>query len=179
MADALGEEEEGFERAEERATLAPLLAHVSYRERLVLTLRFGEDMTQAEIGERIGVSQMQVSRLIRQALIRLRAGLAERPSHARSRRLPSDQPANEKLPAVDALGPVRSMCERSAEAQPEDQLLALREPAGGGLDPQLVGQPLEHVADARDIRVGEQLVGALLGQLADAQLDPLLVGRAS
>jgi RNA polymerase sigma-B factor len=79
LADALGEEEDGFERAEERATLAPLLAHVSSRERLVLTLRFGEDLTQAEIGERIGVSQMQVSRLIRQALIRLRAGLAERP----------------------------------------------------------------------------------------------------
>ncbi len=79
LADALGEEEDGFKRAEERATLAPLLAHVSSRERLVLTLRFGEDLTQAEIGERIGVSQMQVSRLIRQALIRLRAGLAERP----------------------------------------------------------------------------------------------------
>jgi len=79
LADVLGEEEEGFERAEERATLVPLLAHVSHRERLVLVLRFGEDMTQAEIGERIGVSQMQVSRLIRQALARLRAGLAERP----------------------------------------------------------------------------------------------------
>jgi RNA polymerase sigma-B factor len=79
LADSLGEEEDGFERAEERATLASLLAHVSSRERLVLTLRFGEDLTQAEIGERIGVSQMQVSRLIRQALIRLRAGLVERP----------------------------------------------------------------------------------------------------
>jgi RNA polymerase sigma-B factor len=79
LADTLGEEEDGFKRAEERATLAPLLAHVSSRERVVLTLRFGEDLTQAEIGERIGVSQMQVSRLIRQALIRLRAGLAERP----------------------------------------------------------------------------------------------------
>ena len=79
LADSLGVREEGFERAEERATLAPLLAHISSRERLVLVLRFGEDMTQAEIGERIGVSQMQVSRLIRQALVRLRAGLAERP----------------------------------------------------------------------------------------------------
>ncbi len=44
------------------------------RERLVLQLRFAEDLTQAEIGERIGVSQMQVSRLIRQALVRMRAG---------------------------------------------------------------------------------------------------------
>ena len=52
LADALGEEEEGFELAEQRATLEPLLAHVSSRERLVLRLRFGEDLTQAEIGER-------------------------------------------------------------------------------------------------------------------------------
>jgi RNA polymerase sigma-B factor len=80
VGDALGDEEHGFERAEERATLGPLLAHISTRERLVLTLRFGEDLTQAEIGERIGVSQMQVSRLIRQALTRLRAGLVEPPS---------------------------------------------------------------------------------------------------
>jgi RNA polymerase sigma-B factor len=43
------------------------------REREVLRLRFVEDMTQAEIGERIGVSQMQISRLIRQSLARLRS----------------------------------------------------------------------------------------------------------
>jgi RNA polymerase sigma-B factor len=77
VADAIGTEEGGFERAEERATLEPMLAHISERERLVLTLRFGQDLTQAEIGERIGVSQMQVSRLIRQALARLREGLRE------------------------------------------------------------------------------------------------------
>jgi RNA polymerase sigma-B factor len=80
VGDALGIEESGFERAEERAALAPLLALISPRERLVLTLRFGEDLTQAEIGERIGVSQMQVSRLIRAALARLREGLEEQPS---------------------------------------------------------------------------------------------------
>jgi RNA polymerase sigma-B factor len=79
VADAIGAEEGGFERAEERATLGPMLAHITERERLVLTLRFGQDMTQAEIGERIGVSQMQVSRLIRQALARLREGLGEDP----------------------------------------------------------------------------------------------------
>ncbi len=92
LADALGEDEQGFARAEERATLAPLLAHVSHRERLVLVLRFGEDLTQAEIGERIGVSQMQVSRLIRQALARLRAGLAERPAPE------EPQPSQEQRP---------------------------------------------------------------------------------
>ena len=77
VADAIGAEEGGFERAEERATLEPALAHITERERLVLTLRFGQDLTQAEIGERIGVSQMQVSRLIRQALARLREGLRD------------------------------------------------------------------------------------------------------
>lgn len=74
IADSLGSDDSGFERAEERATLQPLLERISERERIVLELRFGEDLTQAEIGERIGVSQMQVSRLIRQALTRLRAG---------------------------------------------------------------------------------------------------------
>jgi RNA polymerase sigma-B factor len=82
VADTIGAEEGGFERAEERATLEPMFARISERERLVLTLRFGQDLTQAEIGERIGVSQMQVSRLIRQALARLREGLREDPPPA-------------------------------------------------------------------------------------------------
>jgi RNA polymerase sigma-B factor len=73
LADSIGVDEEGFDRAEERATLAQLLATVSPRERDVLRMRFEEDMTQAEIGAVIGVSQMQVSRVIRQALARLRA----------------------------------------------------------------------------------------------------------
>ena len=51
------------------------MGRIGERERTVLRLRFGDDLTQAEIGERIGVSQMQVSRLIRQALARLRAGV--------------------------------------------------------------------------------------------------------
>jgi RNA polymerase sigma-B factor len=83
VADAIGVQEGGFERAEERATLGPMFARITERERLVLTLRFAEDLTQAEIGERIGVSQMQVSRLIRQALARLREGMREEPPPAR------------------------------------------------------------------------------------------------
>jgi RNA polymerase sigma-B factor len=82
VADGIGVQEDGFARAEERALLEPLLQQVSPRERLVLTLRFGEDLTQAEIGERIGVSQMQVSRLIRQALMRLRTELDRQPPPA-------------------------------------------------------------------------------------------------
>ena len=73
LADSVGVDEDGFERAEDRATLANLLTTITSRERDVLRMRFEEDMTQAEIGEVIGVSQMQVSRVIRQALSRLRA----------------------------------------------------------------------------------------------------------
>jgi RNA polymerase sigma-B factor len=77
IADSIGIDEAGFDRAEERATLARLLSTVSPREREVLRMRFEEDMTQAEIGAVIGVSQMQVSRVIRQALTRLRAAADE------------------------------------------------------------------------------------------------------
>jgi len=77
LADTIGVEETGFRHAEERATLEPLLSKLAPRERAVLWLRFGEDLTQAEIGERIGVSQMQVSRLIRQALTQMRVELGE------------------------------------------------------------------------------------------------------
>ena len=72
LAESVGGVEEGFERAEERATLDRLMLAITPREREVLRLRFEEDLTQAEIGERIGVSQMQVSRLIRQSIGRLR-----------------------------------------------------------------------------------------------------------
>ena len=73
LGDTVGTAEDGFGLAEDRATLDRLLQSVSPREREVLHLRFAEDLTQAEIGERIGVSQMQVSRIIRQSLARLRA----------------------------------------------------------------------------------------------------------
>ena len=86
MADTLGVEEGGFEQAEQRATLGPLLQGISGRERTVLALRFEEDLTQAEIGERIGVSQMQVSRVIRQALARLRTQLEARRGSPHQRR---------------------------------------------------------------------------------------------
>lgn len=73
VGDMVGGEDDAFGLAEDRATLDKLMRAIGPREREVLRLRFGEDMTQAEIGERIGVSQMQVSRIIRQSLARLRA----------------------------------------------------------------------------------------------------------
>jgi RNA polymerase sigma-B factor len=79
LADSIGIDESGFDRAEERATLSRLLTTVTQRERDVLRMRFEKDMTQAEIGAVIGVSQMQVSRVIRQALARLRAAAEAEP----------------------------------------------------------------------------------------------------
>jgi RNA polymerase sigma-B factor len=71
VADAMGGEDPGFRRAEDAATVDQLLRVLAPREREVLRLRFVEDLTQQEIGDRIGVSQMHVSRLIRQAIARL------------------------------------------------------------------------------------------------------------
>jgi len=78
LADVLGDEEDGFDLAEQRATLATLFAELTPRERMVLTLRFREDMTQAEIGQIVGVSQMQVSRIIRNSIERLRIAAQRR-----------------------------------------------------------------------------------------------------
>lgn len=70
--DKLGTDEERYELVEYGAAIAPTLKALSARERLILHLRFVEDMTQSEIAERIGVSQMHVSRLIRRSLAGLR-----------------------------------------------------------------------------------------------------------
>jgi RNA polymerase sigma-B factor len=77
-AEAVGAEDPGFKLAEASATVERLMRVLSEREREVLRLRFEEDLTQSEIGARIGVSQMHVSRLIRQSIARLREE-AERP----------------------------------------------------------------------------------------------------
>ena len=73
LGEMLGTRDDGFERAEDRATLGSLVSCLSERDRKVLHLRFEQDMTQAEIAEIIGVSQMQISRIIRASLLRLRA----------------------------------------------------------------------------------------------------------
>jgi RNA polymerase sigma-B factor len=72
ISDAVGIEDPGFRLAEAAATVERLMRVLSDREREVLRLRFEEDLTQSEIGERVGVSQMHVSRLIRQSVARLR-----------------------------------------------------------------------------------------------------------
>jgi RNA polymerase sigma-B factor len=73
LGDALGEADAGFARAENRVLIANLLRSIPAREREVLRMRFDGDYTQTEIGESIGVSQMQVSRILRSTLARLHA----------------------------------------------------------------------------------------------------------
>jgi len=72
LADAFGKEDERFELVEASATISAAARELSGRERRVLVLRFVEDMTQTQIADQIGVSQMQVSRILRRALARLR-----------------------------------------------------------------------------------------------------------
>ena len=72
LQDTLGAEDPDIERAETRAQLDRLMAEVSPRAREMLRMRFEEDMTQAEIGAAVGISQMQVSRILRQTIAKLR-----------------------------------------------------------------------------------------------------------
>ena len=80
LGERLGDDDPGFAAAEASATLDLLLNTLSERDRLVLRLRFREDLTQAEIGRRIGCSQMHVSRILRAALAQLVQNATTTPS---------------------------------------------------------------------------------------------------
>ncbi|OBG26798.1 RNA polymerase subunit sigma [Mycobacterium alsense] len=72
ISDTLGDVDAGLDRIEDREALRPLLEALPERERMVLVLRFFESMTQTQIAERVGISQMHVSRLLAKSLARLR-----------------------------------------------------------------------------------------------------------
>jgi RNA polymerase sigma-B factor len=72
LQDTLGTSDDGYAHAEARVLLDGLLTGVSPRAREVLRLRFEQDLNQAEIGALVGVSQMQISRILRQAIEQLR-----------------------------------------------------------------------------------------------------------
>jgi RNA polymerase sigma-B factor len=71
--ESLGELEPEYEVSENRAVLAPGLRVLNERERRILHLRFFEGLTQSQIAQQVGISQMHVSRLIRRSLERVRA----------------------------------------------------------------------------------------------------------
>lgn len=75
MLDALGEVDSGMEHVEIRESIKPLLDQLDAREKKILLLRFFKNMTQSQIAEEIGVSQMHVSRLLNRTLEQLRSSL--------------------------------------------------------------------------------------------------------
>lgn len=72
MSELIGDEDSGFELAEDRFAVEGAMEGLSARERRILRLRFAEDMTQSEIAAEVGVSQMQISRLLRRTLAKMR-----------------------------------------------------------------------------------------------------------
>lgn len=75
VADALGEPDPGMSKVEDLLTLKVLIDELPERDRRILTLRFFHDRTQQQIAAEIGVTQMQVSRLLTKLLARLHAGM--------------------------------------------------------------------------------------------------------
>jgi len=77
LVDTLGDDDPGLGEVDTRETLHPLVATLAPREQRIIHMRFYENMTQAQIAQRIGVSQMHVSRLLAKSLAQLRTGLDE------------------------------------------------------------------------------------------------------
>ncbi len=73
--ETIGSTDAEFSRSEDRASLEPALQRLPQREREILRMRFEDGLTQTQIAERIGISQMHVSRLIRRSLDRMREQL--------------------------------------------------------------------------------------------------------
>jgi RNA polymerase sigma-B factor len=80
ISDRVGEADPGFDVVEARTAIAEELSVLSELELTVLRLRFAEDLTQSQIAERVGYSQMHVSRILRRALQRLREAVEGEPS---------------------------------------------------------------------------------------------------
>ena len=74
--ESIGTEEHQYEVSEDRAVLAPGFKALDERERKILQLRFFEGLTQSQIAQQIGISQMHVSRLIRRSLEKIRDEIA-------------------------------------------------------------------------------------------------------
>jgi RNA polymerase sigma-B factor len=73
--ETIGDVDEEFERTDDRTSLEPALAALPDREQEILRMRFEEGLTQTQIAEKVGISQMHVSRLIRRSLERMRKQL--------------------------------------------------------------------------------------------------------
>ncbi len=74
---AISMEDSAFDAIDERQTLRPLLEALPERERAIVTMRFFQNMSQDQIAQELGISQMHVSRLLARTLVTLRAGMTE------------------------------------------------------------------------------------------------------
>ncbi|MFJ8137784.1 RNA polymerase sigma factor SigF [Streptomyces sp. NPDC096013] len=74
-ADTMGDDDPAMELFEDLHTLAPLLQQLDERERAIIEMRFGQELTQAEIGRELNLSQMHISRLLNRTLAKLKTGL--------------------------------------------------------------------------------------------------------
>ena len=77
MLAVIGTDDDALEGVDYRESLRPLLAQLAPRERQILMLRFFRNMTQSQIADEVGISQMHVSRLLARTLAQLRTGLLE------------------------------------------------------------------------------------------------------
>ena len=77
LVDAIGRSDDAFDTTVDLAALGPAISRLSPRDRRLLELRFVQELSQSEIGKHLGVSQMQVSRLLRALCDRLRTELVE------------------------------------------------------------------------------------------------------
>ena len=92
--ESIGSEEHQYEVSENRAVLAPGFRALDERERMILQLRFFDGLTQSQIAQQVGISQMHVSRLIRRSLEKIRDEIA------------SDEEPRPAAPAADAAAAV-------------------------------------------------------------------------
>lgn len=145
LADCIGGPDPAFELVEDFQTLAPLIAELDERDRILLHHRFVDELTQAEIGERLGVSQMHVSRLLSRLLTRLRAAMTQQPDRPRvpsgalaaarsspSQPVPRPEPGTESGPEAapaDSGGHSSGAADRpcAASASEDQALLGLRQ----------------------------------------------------
>ncbi|MEV6521047.1 sigma-70 family RNA polymerase sigma factor [Longispora sp. NPDC051575] len=76
LSEVLGEVDPRFAGVDDRLALGPLVEALPARERRILRMRYSREMSQSSIAAEIGISQMQVSRLLRRSLDQLRSGIA-------------------------------------------------------------------------------------------------------
>ena len=86
--ESIGTIEHQYEVSEDRAVLAPGFRALDERERKILQLRFFDGLTQSQIAQQVGISQMHVSRLIRRSLEKIRAEIAADETEATSSQQP-------------------------------------------------------------------------------------------